>query len=791
MTETVHEWVDTCFTDWDAAIDLTAFFEVSTEVPCAYHVKAIVQHVHGGEGPVTLTSGHYIAALRQEQGWHLADDSRVQRCTMGVLKGAPYMLVLERADIPGISLQHAVGSDALAEADALLARSAATLHVSHSPISEDATDSSSSSCQEQQAEESEIKPASSSLEVCGPAAHTERGGKRAGPSEPEVRGLAKYFKLTASTSSGAPATAISSQQNSGRDRTGRDFTNRDQSSRDQGIRDQTGKASGWEGRGAPKAHRSGAGKHPADRAASKRADQRRRLSAKAARDCEVDRSDPLDTQHTPVMLFVDRMTLPPRAGPDDCLRTFPDEPEPMPPISCLLKGCEHVWLNSKEQFLEHCDQKHEGYQAYRLRVIHLLSAQVFQIPGSLQRSALQNFAEFQCRSETAWHRFTPAMRQELASGNALSQSDRWTPRTWTACCVCATQDWSENMCFQIAGAKCCFESPLAVAQLLDPERYIKMWPEVPASEVRASSVTLQFVIGGQKCLTGQRLLLHKRRVTTQAACGEETAALCLGCFKSLRKTNPEMPVDALANGRWLGRHPECMRSMPFGHRLLLPTRRVVMTKVVFTANPKNPRERSHSNKGLDGLTMVVEQAAAAKCVLEYPPSDLGESFEALLVGVDPDDRRRAQCFPINKELFLVQRDFLQKFSAPNRAAFFNKELVDGWTTGETPALISAKFADVPVVEQEEVDMEEIGKISRASRCYRCSCRFGREPGEPSLDISVPRHGGIASGNVLAGCSAKAAALADRSRSNQKRRAFSRANSGQSPSHSLAANSQRV
>ena len=95
----------------------------------------------------------------------------------------------------------------------------------------------------------------------------------------------------------------------------------------------------------------------------------------------------------------------------------------------------------------------------------------------------------------------------------------------------------------------------------------------------------------------RRMLLHKRRVSPRMCCGEERANLCHDCYNCLHKAIPEMPVNALANGRWLGRHPEIMRSMPYGHRLLLPVRRVVLTRVIFTANPKSSWERSHSQKG--------------------------------------------------------------------------------------------------------------------------------------------------------------------------------------------------
>ena len=98
---------------------------------------------------------------------------------------------------------------------------------------------------------------------------------------------------------------------------------------------------------------------------------------------------------------------------------------------------------------------------------------------------------------------------------------------------------------------------------------------------------------------GQRthpMFLHKRRVSERMRCGKEQAKRCHDCYNCLCKARPDMPVNALANGRWLGRHPAIMRRMPYGHRLLLPVRRVVLTRVIFTANPKSEWEISHSQQ---------------------------------------------------------------------------------------------------------------------------------------------------------------------------------------------------
>ena len=93
----------------------------------------------------------------------------------------------------------------------------------------------------------------------------------------------------------------------------------------------------------------------------------------------------------------------------------------MPPISCLLHGCEKRWFTKLTDFYEHCDAVCEGYQTYRLRVLYFLSQEVWQFPGSLQRAALQNFAEFQVRGATEWSNFSQSMQHKLKEGKELSR----------------------------------------------------------------------------------------------------------------------------------------------------------------------------------------------------------------------------------------------------------------------------------------------------------------------------------------------------------------------------------
>ena len=107
---------------------------------------------------------------------------------------------------------------------------------------------------------------------------------------------------------------------------------------------------------------------------------------------------------------------------------------------------------------------------------------------------MQNFAEFQCRAETDWQHFTPAMEAQLQEG--LPRSERWQPRRMVACSVCTMLAWAEERVFlYIAGHKCSFKDPMAVASLLDPERYALVWKTVPKNELMASTVSLKIPAG--------------------------------------------------------------------------------------------------------------------------------------------------------------------------------------------------------------------------------------------------------------------------------------------------------
>ena len=102
-TETKAEWINLAISEWDAAIDLSPFFN-RTQPIGEYYVKAVIYHVHPAAGPVDLNSGHYVAYVKQAQQWHLANDNKVSPVLMSGLRGLPCLLVLERKDRPGADL---------------------------------------------------------------------------------------------------------------------------------------------------------------------------------------------------------------------------------------------------------------------------------------------------------------------------------------------------------------------------------------------------------------------------------------------------------------------------------------------------------------------------------------------------------------------------------------------------------------------------------------------------------------------------------------------------------------
>ena len=140
------------------------------------------------------------------------------------------------------------------------------------------------------------------------------------------------------------------------------------------------------------------------------------------------------------------------------------------------------------------------------------------------------------------------------------------------------------------------QSPEAVHQILDVERYSKRWPLIPPAELHASSVQ-------HPSHSDWRWLLHSRRVPVLppqdlaamyaaqpsdgrppcAGIGDEQRCVfaCWDCLIDLAGKQPKMPINACVNDNWIGRERSHVRAASQATKML-----------ASLANPLRPRRRS-------------------------------------------------------------------------------------------------------------------------------------------------------------------------------------------------------
>ena len=366
---------------------------------CAgYKVKSAIFHVHSEGSDVSMTSGHYVTAFCQNDIWHMANDEFVRAVKMEECPLYPCVLVLEKSE----RQMHTKGM--LADGvDCELVPWTFSITKTNPPVTTKETVSAPTEVSLRGKRKSEDSIGQNKLSnyfqasrSCKPEQQNSSSMNRL-----DVRDRADRSEDRADRSQDRAGRsqdgAGGSQDRAGRsqDRAGRSQDHGGRSQDRAGrSRDQAGGSQDGGGRSQDQAGRI------RDRSQEEKQIYRHKgglhgdRAAKHARErTEKAHVDPFLLEQTPLALFARRYKLPMRCGADCALRVFPDEPKEMPPISCLLQGCEDRWFTNLTDFYEHCDAVHEGYHTYRLRVLHLLSQTVWQYPGSLQRAALQNFAE--------------------------------------------------------------------------------------------------------------------------------------------------------------------------------------------------------------------------------------------------------------------------------------------------------------------------------------------------------------------------------------------------------------
>ena len=440
-------------------------------------------------------------------------------------------------------------------------------------------------------------------------------------------------------------------------------------------------------------------------------------------------------------------------GPRRSLRKFAREPTPMAPVVCLFCDSDEGGDFSCEKDLrDHVAVKHGGMQHYRHNVFGLLAQQPPFVGGQLQRAVVRNFSEFLARGNLGWNRFTPQMRKAAESEEGLAAEERWEPRSWVACVFCTLQGWSETRltvkiagepcptdadgklisCEHICRQHCFFRDPDLVAKLLNPTVYTDEdhWHWLPRDEVFASCPVVNLPKirkpgEQQTAFEPRRLLMHKRRVSEAACAGDGHVRVCRPCYNALRAKTPRMSVNMLANGYWLGRHPEILRQMPFAHRLLLPTARVIAQRAVFGAQEGHDWEKAFKQKGMAGVVLVVSQAPVQRQIFKYPPKDLGESFQALFVGVDPDDHTKGLLATVTKELFEAQVQLLQEHNlVVKEYSTFDGEEVAKWSARQEIEAITNKFHASEKDEEETTDAKKMEKDTNTVESKGETMRIG-------------------------------------------------------------------
>ncbi len=140
--------------------------------------------------------------------------------------------------------------------------------------------------------------------------------------------------------------------------------------------------------------------------------------------------------------------------------------------------------------------------------------------------------------------------------------------------------------------------------------------------------------------------------------------------------------------------------MPYAHRLLLPTARVISQRVVFAAGGGQDWEKAFKQKGMEGIVLVVPQASTEKQVFAFPPKDLGDSFQAIFVGVNPDDTTRGLLATVKKELFELQTTWLRKYNTVVQTCHYDVEEVATWRATEVNKAIANCFQEQPAPTDE-------------------------------------------------------------------------------------------
>ncbi len=167
----------------------------------------------------------------------------------------------------------------------------------------------------------------------------------------------------------------------------------------------------------------------------------------------------------------------------------------------------------------------------------------------------------------------------------------------------------------------------AINELLDVNKYIEAWPQIPTEELHASSVQ-------HPSHPEYRWLLNTRRVPLQASSSDSAATehglpkcagvgikdrplwLCKSCTKALCRVEPVMPFFALSNWNWGGRLHPLYYNLSIATKALLGLAIMVGRLVVL----RHSEHEEDQEKGFVGNTILLTQPRPLEIMQTLPPA---------------------------------------------------------------------------------------------------------------------------------------------------------------------------
>lgn len=245
---------------------------------------------------------------------------------------------------------------------------------------------------------------------------------------------------------------------------------------------------------------------------------------------------------------------------------------------------------------------------------------------------------------------------------------------------------------------------------------------IPAEELRASSVT---VVGSDG--RDIQVLLHKRRVTPDMACGKCPTLVCQDCWRAFSPKKPRLCRFALANDMWLGRVDPLLWEANMTHEMCLALARTVATKVILraggaqqTGGSNNVPQWDHAfhQSGYVGSAVVFHNGDAKHTL---PPQKRNDAFAITFCTDLPRDGQDSGREAVSKivelrlkrSLFLEQAEKLMKTNPVYQAGVeeISEQLLTEWMDGaeeRVPPVVLDCVVSVPVGEEGPGVMRQEG-----------------------------------------------------------------------------------